>query len=86
MTKAILVMDMPSCCNICIFNNAIGECKFVGNVDEALSRSLRYVECPLKPLKENYISIDWLKQNIPFQHEDDGNILLSMLESWNKHE
>ena len=50
--KAILVIDMPSCCNVCTFNNAIGECKFVVDVDEALSRSLRYVGCPLKPMPE----------------------------------
>lgn len=50
MSKAILVIDMPSCCNVCIFNNAIGECRFVGNVDVALQHGLRYVECPLKPM------------------------------------
>lgn len=58
MSKAILVMDMPSCCNVCTFNNAIGECKFVGNVDVALQHGLRYVECPLKPIPEKqYISL-----------------------------
>ena len=70
--KAILVIDMPSCCNVCTFNNAIGECKFVGYVDEALSRSLRYVGCPLKPMPEKREKPTDNSYDFGFAKEIDG--------------
>lgn len=87
MSKAILVLDeMPKSCMECeIFDNeqllCLGGKVHFKDIDKVQSW------CPLKPLKENYISVDWLKQNIPFQNEEDKNILLSMLDVWrNKDE
>lgn len=87
MSKAILIIDMPSCCTHCKFcNDETGFCKVLSKWVNNISNTRDY-KCPLKPLKENYISIDWIKQNIPFQNEEDGNILLSMLDVWrNKNE
>ena len=48
--KAILVIDMPECCCGCDYCNEFGICKYVGNVQDAFYRGLRYIKCPLKPI------------------------------------
>ena len=52
MEKAILVIDMPECCCSCDYCNEFGVCKYVGNVEDAFYRGLRYVKCPLRQLPE----------------------------------
>lgn len=89
--KAVLVIDMPKNCEECpcfkeLINYGGVDYTYCG-IDEHLIARYKSIHCPLMPLEENYISIDWLKQNIPFQNEEDRNILLSMLDVWrNKNE
>lgn len=52
MSKAILVLDMPICCEDCIFCNAIGVCKFLDDVDESIENGTKDLRCPLKPIPE----------------------------------
>lgn len=54
MSKAILVMDMPKDCCICVFNNHTGRCKVTGKYCNAYHHegglTGRPNWCPLKPM------------------------------------
>lgn len=52
MSKAILILDMPVSCEECIFSSAVGECKFLGDVDESIANGSKDLRCPLKPIPE----------------------------------
>lgn len=52
MSKSILIIDTPDCCCACDYCNEFGICKYVGNVEDAFYRGLRYIKCPLKPLPQ----------------------------------
>lgn len=88
--KAILVIDMPK-----IDENTKNGCRNCRYARKMMTLSEQYLcsiteqsayvyemKCPLKPLEENYISIEWLKHNIPFQSMSVRIALLSMLDSW----
>lgn len=82
--KAAAIIDMPECCILCPFHDK--DNYYCWGAEKWHSDYIDNYEtwCPLKPLEENYISIDWFKQNIPFQNEEDQSVLLSMLDAWRK--
>lgn len=82
MNKAILVIDKPSSCIECPYSLLGGSYCTLTQEDLIVKDGDISENCPLKPLEENYISIDWLKHNIPFQSMSVRIALLSMLDSW----
>ena len=60
MSKAILVLDMPSCCNECFALDEYGDCPLCLITKEQKgytfkTREQRMDKCPLKPIPEKQI-------------------------------
>ena len=88
--KTILVINKPKNCDDCQLMHSyydyeygwIKRCIGSGVNDCVVLKRKLEDYCPLKSLEENYISIDWLKNNIIFRNEKDRNYWLNILDVW----
>lgn len=80
MSRVYYLCDRKAC------DRCSNYCKHTSDITHAVNFEVSglgdYLE--IKRQEQERIPIDWIKQNIPFQNEEDGNILLSMIDVWRK--